>query len=279
MIRNKHRLFFIILFFICVFPYILSASQCSIEWKEKKGVHFIIRYASDIPYAWISRLLRYAENYYNKIASQIGYTRYTDFWTWDKRTEIIVYPDRRAFSEATGQPIWSRGGAIRDGIFRNGRLIVTFWQEDGFLEGVLPHEISHLILHDYIGSSQIIPVWLDEGLAQFQEKDKVAVADMVVCNAIKNGDGYIPFAEFIKADFRYSGMDKEKIRLFYAQSLSVVAFLIHRYGSNSFGRLCHYLRDGMDFSIALKKAYPVIFKDIFMLERKWIKYITEERCR
>jgi len=278
LIKNKRRLFIIILVFICIYPYLLSASQNPIEWKQKKGAHFIVKYASGIPYGWVARLLSYAENYYSKIAYQIGYTRYTDFWIWDKRAEIIVYPDRRSFSKATGQPIWSRGGAIRDGIFRNGRLIVTFWQENGFLEGVLPHEIAHLILHDFIGDSRKIPVWLDEGLAQLQEKDKVRLADMIICNSIKHGNGYIPFQRFINADFRYTGMPKEKIRLFYAQSLSVVAFLIRHYGVNSFGILCRCLRDGADFSIALRKAYPTIFKNIFSLEKQWIKYITENSC-
>ena len=269
----------LLLFILYISSAVFAAcAECSLAWKEKKGKHFIIQYSSDISSSWATRLLRNAENYYNKIASQIGYTRYKDFWTWDKRTKIIVYPDSKTFSDITGQPIWSRGGAVKGERLSHGRIIVTYKQEQGFLDGVLPHEISHLTLRDFIGPARNIPVWLDEGLAQLQEKDKVALADRIVCEALKQGYGHIPFSEFMNMDFRYEGMDKERIRLFYAQSLSVVSFLIRHYGTDAFGRLCRGLRDGMDCVHALKKAYPMVFDSPDMLEAKWLGNLRRTVC-
>lgn len=49
-----------------------------------------------------------AEEYYHKIAYQIGYARYGNFWTWNDRVRIIVYPDQKVFMMETQQPFGQR---------------------------------------------------------------------------------------------------------------------------------------------------------------------------
>jgi hypothetical protein len=149
---------------------------------------------------------------------------------------------------------------------------MTFKQEENFSDGLLPHEISHLILHDFIPNERI-PVWFDEGVAQMQEMDKRAMARSIM-RKLTSGDQYIPFDKFMRWDIRTES-DPRKAQIFYVQSLSVVDYLITKYGVGAFGRLCRQLRDNKDFSTALAGAYAGIFKSPQELEKKWVLFLNQ----
>jgi len=71
--------------------------------KQEKGEHFIIQYPSTQSVSWAQEILHRAERYYETIASQIGYQRYDEFWTWEQRVEITIYPNQKIFLEKTGK--------------------------------------------------------------------------------------------------------------------------------------------------------------------------------
>lgn len=237
------------------------------EWKYHKGKHFIVRYMTDTDEDWTKAVLRKAESYYTIIARQIGYARYNKFWTWDERVNIVLYPDLETYIERTGLPAWSRGGATKYHRQLRSRAVVSFMQENAFLDNVLPHEISHLILADFLGDANI-PLWFNEGVAQLQESGKRQEADRVMRKAVKLGY-FIPFRQFISNDIGIM-QDKVYAVFFYAQSVSVVYFLIHQYGSQKFGELCRELRDGKTFEAALLKTYSSLVKSVEDFEQKWL---------
>ena len=240
-------------------------------WQELKDKHFVVYYQNKDEQELAKLLLRQAEMYYQKIGGQIGYTRYTNFWTWEERAKILLFHDQQSFVETTGQPPWTTGYADRDTYLFNARVIVTFKQEKEFLDGLLPHEISHLILRDFISDHQI-PMWFDEGVAQLQEPAKKEVADRIMRALIKKG-AYIPFDIFMVWDIRKEE-NTQKVQAFYAQSLSVVEFMVETYGSDSFSRLCRYLRDGKGFEEALRSSYSNTVGSLQDLEHKWIMHMS-----
>jgi len=217
------------------------------------------------------RILKEAERYYKDIAEEIGYTRYGNFWTWDDRARIILFPDKASFIETTGQPGWSTGFAGRDALLFSSRTIVTYPQEEEFFDGVLPHEISHLIMADFLGGQQNIPVWLDEGVAQLQEKHKSEIARAMM-QILVPGRRHVPFVTMMYWDISRE-TDNAKVKIFYTQSLSMVEFMIKRYGSSAFGRLCRLMRDGRNFEEALRVSYSNRVASIADLEEQWIKSI------
>jgi len=241
------------------------------EWKEVKGKHFIIQYPVSVGTSWARRVLSASERYYDKIASQIGYARYQNFWTWNERVKVLIYPDKATFSQETGQPAWSRGGAGRDAGLTHSRHIVTYKQEEGFLDGVLPHEISHLIIRDFIGSTRAVPLWLDEGLAQLYDGSKRAIARQIMREAVRQGR-YLSFTTLLTQDIR-TEHDETKVRIFYAQSISVIDFLIQSYGNNKFGQFCRYLKNGKTLEEALRATYTSFINSIADLEKRWVEYM------
>ncbi len=251
---------------------IVNSYAADAAWGEIKDKHFVIYYESQNDKAVAANLLRRAEDYYRKIGDDIGYSRTNKMWTWDDRVQIFLFATRETFLAKTGQPVWSTGYADRDSRLFKSKTIMTFKQEENFSDGLLPHEISHLILHDFIPNERI-PVWFDEGVAQMQEMDKRAMARSIM-RKLTSGDQYIPFDKFMRWDIRTES-DPRKAQIFYVQSLSVVDYLITKYGVGAFGRLCRQLRDNKDFSTALAGAYAGIFKSPQELEKKWVLFLNQ----
>ena len=78
-------------------------------WQELKGEHFIIFYVNDESFA--KDVLRSAEGYYRGIGDDLGYTRHSDFWKWDKRVKIYIHATQEQFLKETGHNNWSHGFA------------------------------------------------------------------------------------------------------------------------------------------------------------------------
>lgn len=263
---NKLRVLFFLIFFCCILAKVSCAADSA--WGEIKDKHFVIYYEAPKDKILAANYLRRAEKYYQTIGERIGYSRTNKMWTWDDRVQIFLFATQESFSTSTGQPAWSTGYADRDSRFFKSKTIVTFVQEKEFGDSTLPHEISHLILHDFITNSESIPFWFDEGVAQMQEKDKLAMVNGIMKTLVSRTQ-HIPFSQFLILDIRKE-KDSRKAQIFYAQSLSVVEYLIAKFGVDAFGRLCRQLRDGKDFTQALLATYSGVFSDVYDLERKWI---------
>ena len=126
-----------------------------------------------------------------------------------------------------------------------------------------------MILHDFIPARNI-PVWFDEGVAQIQEAHKSAYANKLMRVLVSRGN-FINFGTLFVWDISEE-RDKIKVDIFYAQSLSIVEFMINKYGSGAFARLCRNLSDGQHFEEALRKAYSGNITSIADLQEKWVKY-------
>ena len=71
-------------------------------WNQLNGKHFIVFYDADWGEHNAREMLNAAENYYKKIGDMVGFTRYSDFWTWEERVKIFVFSDQESFVEKTG---------------------------------------------------------------------------------------------------------------------------------------------------------------------------------
>lgn len=257
------------------------------DWQELKGEHFLVYFTQDEKFA--REALDKAEVYYRNIATDLGYPRYSEFWTWEKRVKIYIHPDRASFLKATGQPDWSEGMAD----YKNKQLVSYIWSS-GFLESLLPHEIAHLVFRDFVGFTGQIPLWLDEGVAQWEEEEKRKKIKSSAKNLFEN-DGLLLIDDIMKLDIQ-NLKDKQGLFIrptitkdntegvlflsvnnlidnYYIQAASLVGFLIEKYGSVSFSNFCRELRDGKTVTEALKIAYPGYIKDLKELEYKWRQYL------
>lgn len=233
------------------------------KWRENKSTHFIIHFAGASE-NFVSRVADSAEDYYNRIADELGFRRF-DFWLWDNRAHIYIYDNARDYQKATGQPGWSGGCArIKE------KTISTFLDAPHFFESILPHEMGHIIFREFVGfDNYAVPLWLDEGVASYEERLKRSAANAIIKKAIANG-------KFMDLE-RLSGFnlqlnaDDEPVAIFYAESVSLVGYLVAKFGSDDFISFCQALRDKKDLLRAISTVYP--YSTLGELDSAWREYL------
>jgi len=281
---NKTVIYFS--FFLLVFFSVLSFAKQ--DWTQLNSDHFIVYYQyTDKNFA--ADVARKAEEYYNSIADNLGYVRYSNFWKWDKRVKIYIYPDHSSYLLATNQQSWSHGVAD----YFKKEIISYAWGKD-FLKSLLPHEMGHLIFRDFVGFKSDIPLWLDEGVAQWEESElkaqRLSLGKQQVSKNI-----ILPIRTMIALDIRKIETDQQikiegmaldngqipilemdgssLVNIYYLQAFSLVGFLMERYGAESFVVFSRQLRDGKTINDALKFAYPQQLRSIEQLEKQWKQYL------
>ena len=257
---------------ISLFLTILLFSPCAFadteDWKVAKSTHFFVFY-ENASADFIDRVIAKAEDDYNRIADALGFTRF-NFWLWDNRARIYIYDDKAGYQEATLQPEWSSGSTL---IGKKEKTIYSFINEEGFLESVLPHEMGHIIFKEFVGlENPGVPLWLDEGVACYQEKSRLESAARVLHQAIKENK-FMGLDELF--DFNPYGLaDSSTVGIFYTEAVSLVDFLIKGFGKDRFVLFCQHLRDKRNFQRAMASAYP--FGSIQELDAAWQKSLRDE---
>lgn len=292
------RIFFTIIFLL------FNSLAYAQKWQEIKSEHFIVNYSSEASNSTDSfgnkieaedfskEVLRKSELYYERIAEDLGYQRASGFWTWDKRVKIYLYPDQSEFVKSSNHPVWAGGAADYDT-----KTIMSFFGSKDFADTILPHEIAHLIFRDFVGFKGVIPLWLDEGVAQWTEEKKrqlvkklakemflnnglLTINDMMKLpiNSIKNGESV-----FIRPTRTKAGdagvlfmTGNNLIAAYYVEAVSMVGFLIEKFGKTEFTSFCRSLRDGKSLEEALIAVYSTYIRDLNDFETQWRAYIEND---
>lgn len=115
----------------------------------------------------------------------------------------------------------------------------------------IAHELGHLVVHqDVFGPYGILPTWLDEGLAMDAEGELRSDLQQMLGQAIAR-DTLFSISS-ISSSFP---TDQYEAKLSYAESYSVVQFLIDSYGGDKIVELLQVFKDGSTDDEALLQVY------------------------
>ncbi len=225
--------------------------------QELQSLHFMVKAYG------VSQTRTYAD------AAEAAYTRImndTGLYSFRPRTlyRIVIYGTQDEYRKKTGQPEWSGGVAV-------GNAIYTYVSPR--LEGVLSHEMSHLIWFEYMGGanrSNPDHRWVNEGLAVYQE-----------AKALGQG-GQTELFSVLKGNLRASPLPMEsmirlvpaterayEVSLWYAQAESLTRFMIERGGRIGFSQFLGALKDGKNFDSAVASGFPGQWTSLANLEETW----------
>lgn len=176
---------------------------------------------------------------------------------------IVVYGNNRDFASSLppNSAEWIGGQAHPD----LGLIVTGIQPGSGAaaeIRRVIPHEMSHQLLYQatdnpYGGP----PHWLDEGLAVYNQETPDSEFGPMLQQAVRDG-ALIP-VRALNSNFP---LDPDQALLSYAESLSVVQFIVKTYGDAKLGKLLTSFKDELSYDEALQATLGV---DTDGLDRAW----------
>lgn len=250
---------------------LLPGTASAQAWQEKTSTHFRVFYLQQPAFA--NTVLQQAEFLYRQIQLDLGLTHVVQrdqrLWLWEQRCQIYLYPDRQAYQQATGAPAWS-GGFVK---YRQ-RQVYSYMGAASFLEQTLPHELAHILFREFVGfDNPRIPRWLDEGVAQYAEDERRAVAWGAMQQWLMQ-ELYIPLTQLQTLPLGHASPGA--VHVFYTQAATLVHFFIAAYGPRRFLEFCSHLRDGYPIERALSFATGSRLTSLGALEDAWRAFLLSD---
>ncbi len=129
------------------------------------------------------------------------------------------------------------------------------------VKGTIVHELSHMVIHQLAEAPfGDLPAWLDEGLAMYAEGALPERYQSTLNSAIRQ-DELIS----VRSLSSYSG-DPSQVTIFYAESWSVVKYLLDTHGKEKMAELLKVFIEGSRYDDALQRVYGF---DMDGLDAKW----------
>jgi hypothetical protein len=135
----------------------------------------------------------------------------------------------------------------------------------------IAHELGHEITRQHLTSpySAFLPLWLDEGMAMHAEGQQEENARDALVKSVE--DGSIATLKSLSGPFP---ADPNDTAYAYAQSQSVVEYMLEKYGNKKMNELLTYFNDGHTFDESMITVYGI---DTTGLDEAWKKYMLSKK--
>lgn len=187
---------------------------------------------------------------------------------WQPKCELYLHATAQDYNRVTGIAASSPGHSsiqMEQGSGRvTGRRIDLHCDDVNLLTCVLPHEATHVVLAGRFGSHPV-PRWADEGMAVLSEPPEKVERHRRNLHHCRQQGQYFSLRQLMElADYP----DPRAIPAFYAQSVSLVEFLVRERGPRVFSE---FLRQGLQtgYESALEQHYGI--RGYAELEQRWLR--------
>ena len=232
------------------------------DWSFIQSEHFDIYF-----YGGQQDLAEFASS-----VSEESYTQISKHLGWDlrKRVSILVYNSHNEFQQTNVVGVYmSEGiGGVTE-LFKN-RVVFPFEGDYEKFRHVIHHELVHAMLNDMIygGSAQNmvssrtrvrIPIWANEGLAEFLSSNWDTKADMVLRDLSLHER--IPTIQELNYFMAYKG------------GQSLWRFIAGKYGREKISEIFRSMKQTQNAEKGYQKALGMKWSD---LSKQWHKYLKKE---
>ncbi len=185
----------------------------------------------------------------------------------EKPVKLYIYANAQDLQGAMIYPReWTGGAAFP----RYGRIVLGIAPDTlNWGKLAIAHELTHLVIHQMtFNPYSDLPTWLDEGLAMYAEgilgPEYTTYLDRAVAenSLISVRSLSSPFSAFAA-----------EAVLSYAESYSLVEFLVDTYGRDKMLELLNTFKQGSSYDDALEKVYGF---DMDGLDTQWRDYVTRQ---
>jgi len=184
-------------------------------------------------------------------------------WSREKKVFIFFSQSQDTYRRITGRPAWSGGAASL-----SERKIYLYKSDEAF--GILAHELTHIYFDSFFPASNPSPLWLSEGVATYIQSERGFSTPAWLSQnlaLLQRGNGF-KLGDMVRIE-NLQGADEDNVRLWYAQSYSVVRFLMNLKAGDAFYVFCKNLREGKPAAQSLYQAYGMPYNKLSSLEYAW----------
>jgi len=248
-----------IIVIILIFLFVLTAN--AEDWSIIESDHFLVRYTVNLSTA--QDIQNIAERFFPQVSSGLGYStgRKIDIWFCETRKEFerTVNAPIQDWAAGCAYPLQARIVLLDPVLSEDRRINLTH---------LIEHEITHVVFGLYIKENlNNVPRWFNEGVAMYESNDWGYSNYWTILTGTL-GNSLIPLYN-ISEEFPESAY---QARLAYAESFSIIAFMVKRYGDESLRGCIRELAKGRPFDEALASATGV---SIDWLESRWLKELKK----
>ena len=243
---------------VACFTLLISCSALAESWESLSTEHFYIHYHA-VDRRIAQRIHRQSDTIYQKIAEDVTYA---------PKRKIAVYlcPDFECFQQqqppSHKAPQWAVGLAYP----HLNRIVMRSAlkpAEGGRIKPIeiFRHEFAHIVLEQALAERGGAPRWLSEGFSMYHAKQWTVHGQRTIAEVTLR-KRFIPL-RFLTAGFP---VDERAARIAYAQSFSLVAFLLHHEDRELFPKFIAALKRGEDTDTALRASFSMSLEE---LEQRW----------
>jgi tetratricopeptide (TPR) repeat protein len=219
------------------------------DFKKTEGSHFLVKYEGGENAVAGYLIVLLLEEAYLKVGADLGY--------YPEDSMGAVLYSKKQFQDITRTPSWV--GAMFDGRIKLPVGGVT--ERTEVLEKVLFHEYTHAVVHRLSGGRA--PVWLNEGMAQYEEGKRAASNKGTLKSIVVNNRVSLRGLEG-----SFMGLSSEEAEAAYLMSLSVTEYIINEFGPFALKRMLERMGGGLSIDKAISSS---IFIPYDVLEESWLE--------
>ena len=233
-------------------------------WKHGETEHFVYHFQRS---SVATPVAVEAEFHFRVVTKELG----RPDLPWTRKAHIYIFEEAAAwesFQTVGGLEPWT--GGIQSG----GSLFIVRHPAYHFNDNSLGHEIAHLVLFRLYGNR--VPLWLNEGFAQYASKN--AHASFLRArgfNSKPTSRGVEAEKLFPLAALATMGYPPEaQVPAFYHQSERLVRFLA-RTDRPKFFEMLDLLASGQTLDAALARTHGSDFGSVIALEERFSTYASQ----
>ncbi|MGA1825195.1 MAG: peptidase MA family metallohydrolase [bacterium] len=241
---------------------LFPAGVQAVEWQTYTTPHFTLSYQKK-DHRLADYVMDRAEEDYLRIVKDIGIDP-------GIMTRVYIAPDRNTYYELMPGSHTSHEWSV--GIFSPSEnkivLLSPKAQEVGHpdLQQIMAHELTHFILHTITRKHQVrLPLWLNEGLAMYEARQWNWHYRSIMAQ-ISLSKSFAPLhalSDSFPVERRY--VDQA-----YAQSISLIAFIINKHGLSALHGIIDNLAKGNNTKGAFHTTLGLSLEEF---ERQWHAYL------
>jgi tetratricopeptide (TPR) repeat protein len=234
-------------------------SKVENTFRGKRVGYFEVKYEGYKKQYLAQKVLKILREAYKNLGNEFRY--------YPKQTIPVIIYTKEQFKTMTGSPDWIKG--TFDGIIRVNASDVE--GDDKALRRILYHEFTHALL--YRKTANNLPVWFNEGLAQYKEPQGATITreDILFLRKQSRENKLISLADLNQAFF--NRMNREQLQLAYLQAKLLVKYMDERYYFFRIRSILDKLGRGDNMETALQATLHINSKK---LEKNWLKWIKEK---